>query len=74
MFCRQPDIEQMRSLDSMCACVCVLNTSHVDEGVLSWRLRGEVMAGGRLAHTPQRDQQEKNSYRGHNSADSKLPL
>lgn len=60
--CRQPDIEQMRSLDSVCACV-FLGT--VDEGVLSWRLRREVMAGGRLAHTPQCDQQEKIFYCGH---------
>lgn len=43
-----------------CVSVCVfLGTDRVDEGVLSWRLKGEAMAGGRLAHTPQCDQQEK---------------
>lgn len=56
--CRQPDAEQVRSLDSVCACV-FLGTDHVDKEVLSWRLRGEAMAGGRLAHTPQCDQQGK---------------
>lgn len=43
------------------ACV-FLGTGHVDEGVLSWRLRGEAVAGGRLAHAPQCDQQERKKH------------
>lgn len=55
--------------------MCVfLGTGHTGKGVLSWRLRGEVMAGGGLASTPLCDQQENNIYGGHNGTDSKLLL
>lgn len=40
-------------------CLCVLRPWPCKQGVLSWRLREEAMAGGRLAHTPQCDQQKK---------------